>query len=148
MRELAHFDWLENAVAIAEVRLEDIPVRAQGDLLNDRLVINPVHRLVRYVWPVHAIGPTLRPREAPARPTQLLAFRDRAGSFGVLDLNDVAVRLFEALAAPAAPCAAAVLRALADSLGHPDPGVVARGGLQLLERWQAREVILGFAPNG
>lgn len=148
LRELAHFDWLENAVAIAEVRLDDIPVRAAGDLLHDRLVINPVHRLVRYVWPVHAMGPTQLPSEPPARQTQLLAFRDRDGSFGVLDLNDVAVHLFEALAAPAAPCAAAVLRAIAESLGHPDPGVVERGGLQLLERWQAREVILGFAPDG
>lgn len=148
LRELAHFDWLENAVAISELRLDDIPVRREGDLLEDRVVINPVHRLVSYVWPVHAIGPALRPATPPARATQLLAFRDRAGNFGVLDLNDVAVRLFRALNAAAAPTAARVLATLAIELQHPDPRVVVQGGLQLLERWQAREVILGFAPEG
>jgi hypothetical protein len=52
------------------------------------------------------------------------------------------------LSAPGAPVALVVLTELADSLGHPDPAVVTKGGLQLLERWQARDVILGFAPDG
>jgi uncharacterized protein len=146
--ELAHFDWLENAVAIDETRLDGIPVAAAGDLLHTRLVLNPVHQLVTYRYPVHAIGSAFRPEAAPARPTQLLAFRDRAGNFGVLDLNDVAVRLFCALRAPGAPAASEVLAALARELRHPDPAVVRQGGLQLLERWQARDVILGFAPDG
>ncbi|MGE3771726.1 MAG: DUF2063 domain-containing protein [Gammaproteobacteria bacterium] len=146
--ELAHFDWLENAVAIDETSLDAIACLADGDLLHDRLVINPVHRLVRYAWPVHAIGPAFRPAAAPARPTWLLAFRDRAGNFGVLDLNEVAVRLFEGIAAPGAPSAAAILRDLATELAHPDPATVVRGGLQLLERWRAREVILGFMMPG
>lgn len=143
LRELAHFDWLENAVAIADTRLDGIAAEPDGDLLQDRLVINPVHRLVRYAWPVHAIGPDFRPDSPPARATWLLAFRDRAGSFGVLDLNDIAVRLFSAVSGPEAPAAAEVLAALARELAHPDPDVVVRGGLQLLERWRAREVILG-----
>jgi hypothetical protein len=148
LRELAHFDWLENAIAIDATALDAIACRADGDLLEDRLVVNPVHRLVRYTWPVHAIGPEFRPSELPARPTWLLAFRDRAGNFGALDLNEVAVHLFERIAAPGAPVAGTVLAALAGDLGHPDPPVVVRGGLQLLERWRAREVILGFAMPG
>ena len=146
LRELAHFDWLENAVAIDPIRLDEIAAVADGDLLHDRLVINPVHQLVRYAWPVHAMGPAFRPDSAPARATQLLAFRNRAGDFGVLDLNDVAMRLFSDLSTPGTPPAATVLARLADELRHPDPAVVERGGLQLLERWQAREVILGFVP--
>lgn len=148
LRELAHFDWLENAVAIDPTSLDAIACRADGDLLHDALVVNPVHRLVRYVWPVHAIGPEFRPSAPPARPTWLLAFRDRAGNFGALDLNEVAVRLFERIAAPAAPAAGRILAGLAAELRHPEPAVVVRGGLELLERWRAREVILGFATPG
>jgi len=148
LRELAHFDWLENAVAIDATALDAIACRADGELLADRLVVNPVHRLVRYAWPVHAIGPAFRPSAPPARPTWLLAFRDRAGNFGALDLNEVAVRLFERIAAPGAPAAGTILTALAAELGHPQPAVVLRGGLDLLERWWAREVILGFAMPG
>lgn len=148
LRELAHFDWLENAVAIAATRLDELAAAPDGDLLRERLVINPVHQLVRYTWPVHAIGPDFRPEAPPARPTWLLAFRDRAGSFGVLDLNDVAVRLFSAVSAAEAPPAVEVLESLARELAHPDPAVVVNGGLALLERWRAREVILGTAPRG
>lgn len=146
--ELAHFDWLENAIAIDETPLDAIARRAEGDLLHDRLVVNPVHRLVQYRWPVHAIGPAFRPEAPPPRPTWLLAFRDLSGSFGALDMNEVAVRLFERLRVPDAPPAASVLTGLAEELRHPDPQVVVRGGLQLLERWRAREVILGVAPGG
>lgn len=145
--ELAHFDWLENVVAIDATRLEEIPVQAAGDLLHTPLVFNPVHRLVSYRYPVHAIGADYRPSAAPARPTRLLAFRDRQDRFGVLDLNEVAVRLFCALSAPGAPVAAAVLDDIARELAHPDPSLVVRGGLQLLERWREREVILGFAAG-
>ena len=145
--ELAHFDWLENAVAIDNTRLEDIAVSAEGDLLHTALVINPVHQLVSYRYPVHATGVAALPAVPPARPIRLLAFRDRPGNFGVLDLNDVAVRLFSELSAPGAPVAATVLDGLARDLQHPDPAVVIAGGLQLLERWQARDVILGFAPD-
>jgi hypothetical protein len=147
LTELAHFDWLENALAVDETDLDAVPVLATGDLLRSRLVLNPVHRLVTYRYPVHAIGSGFTPDAAPARPTLLLAFRDRAGSFGVLDLNEVAARLFRELLAPDAPVAADVLTGIARALGHPDPEVVIRGGLQLLERWRARDVILGFASG-
>ncbi len=147
LTELAHFDWLENAVAVDETDLDAMPVLAAGDLLRSRLVLNPVHRLVTYRYPVHAIGSGFKPDAPPARPTLLLAFRDRAGSFGVLDLNEVAARLFQTLRAPDAPVAADVLTGIAGALGHPDPEVVIRGGLQVLQRWQARDVILGFAPG-
>jgi hypothetical protein len=145
LAELAHFDWLENVLGVDATRLDEMPVAPDGDLLHTPLVINPVHRLVRYRYPVHAIGAHFKPTEAPARPTLLLAFRDRQDAFGVLDLNDVAARLFSALGAPGAPVAAAVLADLARELAHPDPALVARGGLQLLERWSERDVILGFA---
>jgi len=147
LTELAHFDWLENALAVDETDLDAVPVLATGDLLRSRLVLNPVHRLVTYRYPVHAIGSGFKPDAAPARPTLLLAFRDRAGGFGVLDLNEVAARLFRELLAPDAPVAADVLTGIARALGHPDPEVVIRGGLQLLERWRARDVILGFASG-
>lgn len=147
LNELAHFDWLENAIMTDERRLETIAVEPAGDLLTQPLIINPVHQLISYDYPVHAINASFKPAAAPGRLTRLLVFRDCSGAFGVLDLNDVAARLFVGLNAPEAPLAASLLADIAIELGHPDPTVVTRGGLALLERWLEREVILGFAPG-
>ena len=142
--EVAHFDWLENAIATDE---RVVPPRQTGtfDLLDPPLRLNPVHELVQYRFPVHAIGAEYRPQEPPPQPTWLLAFRDEDEDFGVLDLNAVAVQLFEGIRA--GRTAREVLEDIASALGHPDPGQVLGGGRALLERWAARGLVLGHASE-
>ena len=140
--EVAHFDWLENAIA-ADERV--VPPRQAGpiELLDTPLQLNPVHQMVRYRFPVQAIGVDYRPQEAPLQPTLLLAFRDLDEEFAVLDLNAVAVQLFEGVRE--GRTARLVMMDIAARLGHPDPDQVLAGGLALLERWAARGLVLGHA---
>ena len=142
--ELAHFDWLENAI-VSDERVA--PPRQTGpfDLLDSPLLMNPVHEIVHYRFPVHAINAGFRPQEAPAQPTQLLVFRDLDEDFAALDLNAVAVQLFEGVRDGHA--ARAVLAGIASLLEHPDPARVLAGGLTLLERWTARGLVLGNASK-
>ena len=141
--ELAHFDWLENALA-SDQRVVERSTQAQpADLLGRPLVVNPVHRIERYDYPVHAIGPEFMPTERPPRPTQLLAYRDLEGEFAVLDLNAVSVDLFQGLGE--GRTAGDVLAEIAARLGHPEPAKVLAGGIQILERWWALGLVLGSA---
>ena len=138
--ELAHFDWLENALASDQRVVERVSAEPPADLLAQPLRLNPVHRIERYEYPVQAIGPAFLPAERPPRPTRLLAFRDLAGEFAVLDLNDVTIELFEGVAGgcPAGP----VLAHIAARLGHPEPAKVEAGGAEILQRWWALGLVL------
>ena len=144
LQELAHFDWLENAI-VSDERVAPPRQIEPWDLLDSPLVVNPVHEIVQYRFPVHAISESYRPHEAPPQPTLLLVFRDLDGDFAVLDLNAVAVRLFEGIRD--GQTARAVLSDIAGSLEHPNPAQVLAGGLALLERWAARGLVLGNASK-
>ena len=142
--EVAHFDWLENAIA-ADERVAPPTPAGPIDLLDAPLLLNPVHEVVQYRFPVQAIGPTYRPLEPPPQPTLLLVFRDVDEDFAVLDLNAVAVKLFEGVRA--GQPARAVLSELAVALEHPNPAQVLEGGRTLLERWVLRGLVLGNASK-
>jgi len=139
--ELAHFDWLENALASDQRVVERPSTAPPADLLAHSLRLNPVHRLERYEYPVHAIAPAFMPAGRPPRPTRLLAFRDLAGEFAVLDLNDVTVDLFEGVAGGRP--ARAVLADIALRLAHPEPAKVESGGADILQRWWALGLVVG-----
>lgn len=146
--ELSHFEWLENHLCCDEriLPLDNEQVQ-DGDLLDDEIVINPVHMLVDYAWPVHVDHMELLSEAAPARPTHLVAFRTRDFSFAVLDLNAVSRELFMAIRENGAPPARQFLEALASRLGHATPDAVLRGGADILSRMRARELILGTRPR-
>lgn len=141
--ELAHFDWLENVVSVDERQVPVDGIDPDGDLLEAPIVVNPLHRVETYRFPVQAINATFQPVEAPPRATHLVAFRDRAHRYGVIDLNAVSCRLFEAVRDTPERGARAILQDIAASLGQADPVPVLKGGLEILVRMRARELILG-----
>ena len=144
IEELAHFEWLENHLCCDERTLpEPETLDREGDLLRDEIIVNPIHALVTYRFPVHVIDDTFRPEDAPARPTHLVAFRDRNFGFAVLDLNPLSRELFEAVSAPQSLAAGEILANFAARLGHSSPDVVVQGGVEILARMRHRQLILG-----
>lgn len=143
LRELAHFDWLENAVSCDERAVPTSGFDPAGDLLAGPLLFNPVHQLITYRYPVHAIGASYRPQEAPPQTTHLVAFRDAGHSFRVLDLNALASNLFVTLRDDPTSTARTVLLAMAEALAHPEPEAVVEGGLGILQRMHNAGLLLG-----
>lgn len=67
LRELAHYEWVELALQIAEGA---IPLHApDGDLLAGEPLVSPFAWALAYQWPVHRIGPDFQPDAPPAEPT-------------------------------------------------------------------------------
>lgn len=139
--ELAHFDWLENVLASDGREIHEGSCVNPDQLLHQPLAINPVHRVERYTWPVHAVNATFMPDAVPMRPSLLVAFRDRQDEFRVLDLNPVALALFEGVRGGRP--ANEILDEIATALAHPDPAEVFDGGAQLLKRWLELGLVLG-----
>ena len=140
--ELAHYEWVELALSIAEID-NTIVVAAQGNLLDGQPVLSAVAWPLSYRYPVHHIGPDFIPAAADAQNTYLLVYRDSADEVGFIELNQVSARLFALLQEDATRSGREALAIIADELQHPEPGTVLNGGEQILQEWRQRGIILG-----
>ena len=148
-RELAHHEWIELALQIADDPLpphRPLAAAAAGALLDGVPVLSPHARALAYRWPVHRIGPDFRPADPPPEPTLILARRDAAGEVRFSQLSPLAYRLLERLAGPEPHSGRAHLRALAVEAGLPDPAALDADGGALLARMLAEGTLLGVRP--
>jgi hypothetical protein len=147
LAELAHYEWVELALAIDEQDLAAIAVDPAGDLLAGIPVLSPLAWPLAYRFPVHRLGPEFQPAEPPPEPSFYIARRDRDGQVGFLQANAVMLRLVERLQQQPDLTGAAQLDALADELPQLDRATVLDGGAAALHELRAAEVVLGTRPG-
>lgn len=146
--ELAHYEWLELALDVAEIDYPVAGVDPAGDLLSGRPLVSPLAWSLSYRYPVHRLGRAYRPDAPPAQPTFLVVYRNRDDEVRFLEANAVTARLLDLLqSAPDAPACtgAAVLRQIADELGRDDVDAVVAAGVRLLEELRALDIVAGVA---
>ena len=142
MRELAHYEWVELAVSVAETTPPE-ELDEHGNLLDQRPVVSPLAWPLSDRYPVHRICPDFQPQAPGEQPTYLLVYRDRDDEVGFLELNPVSARLFALLQEDAIATGREALERIAGELQHPNPGAVVQGGLAILEEWRKRDIVLG-----
>jgi len=141
-RSLAHYEWVELAIAVADVEAEFAD--PSGDLLSGRPVLAPALALLEYPWPVHRISPRFKPSQPNKELTRLLLFRDRDDAVCFIELNPVSARLL-GLLQNGGLTGQQALQQIAADIQHPDPQVVAQFGVELLEELRLQGAILGVA---
>ncbi|HHH43002.1 MAG TPA: DUF2063 domain-containing protein [Gammaproteobacteria bacterium] len=146
--ELAHYEWVELALSIAENEdPQTTTVNPQGDLLSGIPVLSTLAWPLSYRYPVHQISPDFIPDTPGEQNTWLLVYRDRHDEVGFIELNQVSARLFALLQEGAGRSGLEALTIIADELQHPDPGTVVEGGKQVLEEWRRHDIVVGtFEP--
>ena len=147
LAELAHYEWVELALAIDEQDIRAIAVDAAGDLLNGIPVLSPLAWPLAYQYPVHRLGPDFQPAEPPPEPSFYVARRDRSEQVGFLQANAVMLRLIERLQQHPDLTGAAQLDALADELPQLERKTVLDGGAAALHELRAADVVLGTRPD-
>jgi hypothetical protein len=143
MLELAHYEWAELALDVAEDSLDAIDVKGDADLLNALPVVSPLLWSLNYQFPVHRIGKQYQPQEPPEQLTYLLVFRNRGDQVEFMEINAVTARLLELLRAEQAESGQQVLQTLAEEMQHPDPQQIITFGLSILEQLRDKDIILG-----
>lgn len=139
LAELAHYEWVELALDIAEEVLP--PATAVPDILQAVVRLSPLAWSLRYRFPVHRIGPGFRPLEA-GEPTYLVVYRDRADRVGFIEQNAVTARLLELVRENTAETGHGLLLALASELELSAANVLAHGGEQLRQLVDAAVVLV------
>ncbi len=142
LRELAHYEWIELALSVAESEQPEA-VDDNGDLLEQRPALSGLAWPLSYHFPVHRIRPDFQPQEAGEQPSYLLVYRDAEDEVSFLELNPVSARLFSLLQEGAVSSGRRALEIIAGELQHPDPKAVIDGGLGILEEWRSRGIVLG-----
>lgn len=92
MAELAHYEWVELALDIAE---EELPEASpEAPIETACLQLSPLAWVLGYQYPVHQIGPSNRPDSAQ-QATFLVVYRDRQDKVEFIELNAATARLLE-----------------------------------------------------
>lgn len=141
-RELAHYEWIELALAIDPARIEDAAADPHGDLLAGIPVVSPLARVLDYAFPVHWLSPAHAPTIAPATRTHLAVYRDRRDDVRFMELNPLTALLLQRLGEQTLS-GAQVLDDIARADPLLDAAAVQAGGAAMLNDLRARDVILG-----
>lgn len=139
LRELAHYEWVELALDVAEASLPD-PVSPSGSLLDAPLRLSPLAWLLAYRFPVHRIGPGFQPA-APGEPVYLLVWRNRGLRVEFMALNAATARLLELCRDQPGRSAGELLMGLARELQQP-PASLQEAGLRQVAEFIQRDIVL------
>jgi len=146
LTELAHYEWAELAISIDSREIDLTHIDKTGDLLQHAPVLNPIICPLTYQYPVHQISPDYQPTQPPAENTYLVIYRKITDEVGFLQLNNLSAYLLkQLLEAPQPRSGQEVLTDIANALQHPNPEKVIAGGLEILQEWLKRDIVLGVS---
>ena len=145
--ELAHYEWVELALYVAEETVDRKGIDPNGDLLDGVPVMSPLAWPLAYRFDVHRIGPDYKPRHPPRQPSYLVVYRQRDENIGFIEINAVSHRLLECLAQDPIMTGRQAAEQIARELQHPKPDTVIQGAREILGGMREREIILGARPG-
>jgi len=141
--ELAHFEWVEHALDIANETINFSSINAKGDLLKGIPVISPLAQLLSYQYPVHQINSENTPNEPSPEPNYLVAYRDTNDSVGFMQVNPISARLVELLDQSKGLTGKQALIQISNEINHPHPNQVIEAGAKTLLVLHEHDIILG-----
>lgn len=144
--ELAHYEWMELALALQETPTPPAGMLATGDVMTHCPVLNPASRTLRYRWPVAMLSPDNPDAEPLPELLHLLMYRDREDIVRFMAINPVTAELLEQLACNEDDprTGRSHLQNLAERMPGVEPGRILAFGQSLLEDFLERGVLTGL----
>ena len=140
MLELAHYEWVEMALATSE---EEVVTHDKNlnELLNHAIALSPLAWPLAYQYPVHKIGPDFLPLAASAQPTFIVVYRDALDDVNFIEITALTYRMLELIQAQEAILTADCLQQLAVESQHPNPELIISSGLEILKTLAEKTII-------
>ncbi len=141
--ELAHYEWVELALDVAEEEVDQPNCVASGDPVTGIPVLSPLAWSLNYQYPVHNIGPGYELDEPPAEPTFLVVYRDRLDKVGFLESNAATARLLELVRDNESKTGQALLEELAQEMNADSITSVVDFGAKMLRQFIDKDILSG-----
>lgn len=142
MLELAHYEWVELALDIAEANIP-MPSPIPENIVASRPQVSPLVVCLEYQYPVHKIAPSYQPL-AP-EPTQLIVYRNREDEVKFMAANAITLRLLFLLQDPHCHNLEAALTQISQELMHANPQQLVNDGVVLMKELVQLSIISHFA---
>ncbi|PUZ27218.1 hypothetical protein GA0116948_11727 [Chitinophaga costaii] len=140
--ELLWFEWLEVALYMMEDKTTEY--RHQGDLQQDKLVLNPEHHLEHFAFPVHLKQAATIIAEDQSHYFLALHRHPESGEVQFTDLSPAFVSMLESLAEGPATMNELLAHACT-TLGIPESEAIRQATQAFLAHALRTQLILGFA---
>lgn len=137
--ELAHYEWVELDVQIAET--PEPPEVKAATQANDTLELNVSARILAYEWPVHQIGSDFMSTERPQTPTFLAVFQNAEADCEFMSLTPLAALLLENIEHHAACSLADHVAILAKQHGTLSPQSLFDDTVSLVNRMRTKGLV-------
>ena len=142
--ELAHYEYAELALAVAENENDLTGVDPDGDLLGGIPVRSELAWSYAYRFAVHRISPDYQPKEPEAQPVYLALYRNGEGDVGFLELNAVTAALLDAIESNEEQrTGEQLLRSLAVKINYPDADALVAHGADALGEMRELGILTG-----
>lgn len=146
--ELAHYEWVELALAVSEERDDMTGIDADGDLLGGIPVKSVLAWVLAYRFPVHQISEDFQPQAPGDEPTCLAIFRKADDELGFMKLSPVTARLLDVIENNGrGHPGRELLLALAEELDYPDAEAFVAHGGDALEEMRRNGILLGVTEK-
>lgn len=142
LMELAHYEWVELALDLAENddSANNILVQ-QENILDTAFSLSPLAWPLGYQWPVHRLSPGYLPNETPDSPTFLLVRRDHEYKVHFDEISALIFRLLQLISDSPDSTARQQLTALAEEANTDDLSSFIELGLGLYENLIAQRTL-------
>ncbi len=139
--ELAHYEWVEMALAIAR---EEVVIASQNTelTLHSRIKLSPLAWSLVYQYPVQQISPDFLPTIAPEQPTFLIVYRNQDDDVHFIQITALTYRLLQIIQGNEGMPAQACLQQVAEESKHPEAAVIIDTGLRILRDLAEKTIIM------
>ncbi len=140
LHELAHYEWVELALSIAEEEWQQSEIDEHTNLLAMSYQGSPLAWLLSFDFPVHQISHDFQPTSASETPHFLLVYRNQADEVKFIELNGLSAHLFERITA--GEDVDSVIDSIAEVMPQLDRQLITNGARDLITDWLAKGILL------
>ncbi len=140
LHELAHYEWVELALSIAEEEWQQSEIDEHTNLLAMSYQGSPLAWLLSFDFPVHQISHDFQPTSASETPHFLLVYRNQADEVKFIELNGLSAHLFECITA--GEDVDSVIDSIAEVMPQLDRQLITNGARDLITDWLAKGILL------
>ena len=140
--ELAHYEWVEMALAIARFQPDQGDAAFAAAVPQRHIALSPLAWPLAYQYPVQRISPAFLPVEALEQPIYLVVYRDGNDEVHFMQSTPLTFRLLEILEENAGIEGAACIQALILEAQHLDPEMLLLEGVKILQNMAEKGIVI------